>query len=71
MPHDPDAVFEAAVVWVQRPEGDLFFTHVPAGRKVIRTGETFHFEMHPQLQLKTSDIPKYLLEGRIRVRQGN
>jgi hypothetical protein len=49
----------------------LFFTHVPAGRKVIRTGETFHFEMHPQLQLKTSDIPKYLLEGRIRVRQGN
>ncbi len=66
----PDAVLESATSWLQIPKGDMFFTHVPSGRRVVIVtgGDEFYFEMHPQLKLKTSDIPQYLSEGRIRVR---
>ncbi len=70
MSHIPNAVLESATAWVQIPDGDMFFTHVPVGRKVviITGGDEFYFEMHPQLKLRTSDIPQYLSEGRLRVR---
>ncbi len=70
MTYIPNTVLESARAWVQRPEGSLWFTHVPQGRTVIVSpcGKTFHFEMHPQLVLETSDIPRYLAEGLLRSR---
>jgi hypothetical protein len=69
MSYIPNAALESAQAWVERPEGDMWFTHVPVGKKVIISpcGEKFHFDQHPQLKLNTSNIPLYVSEGRIRV----
>jgi hypothetical protein len=70
MPYIPNAVLESARTWVERPQGSLWFSHVPVGRKVVVSGETFYFEQHPDLVLPTSNIPEYIKNGLIRARDG-
>lgn len=62
--------YESACPWLERASGDLFFTHVPAGRTVIIVGEQFYFEGHPQLTLPVSQINKLLAAGKLRARNG-